>query len=215
MARFPRPSWSLPPRAQFKRPRVHDESPVSELLDDVLEENILRVGPKIFFYSEVSTKAALRFTSVLEETVKEHLIRAAENRAARPDPIYVHIHSEGGCLFSGLTIMDTIRVCPVEVITVVDGYCASAATLMLMGAKDRRMQRHASVLIHQLRTEFWGRFDELLDEVENSKVLMSKLKQIYTEDTNLSRRQIDSLVTKELYMDSKQCLENGIVGTIM
>lgn len=119
MACFPRPSWSLPPRAQFKRPRVHVELPVSELLDDVLEENMLPIGPKIFFYSEVSTKAALRFTSVLEEIVIEHPIGAAENRAAQPDPIYVHIHSEGEFLLFRLTIMDTIRVCLVEVIMVV------------------------------------------------------------------------------------------------
>lgn len=81
-----------------------------------------------------------------------------------------------------------------------------------MGAKDRRMQRHASVLIHQLYIEFWGQLHELVDEMKNCKVLMSKPKQVYTKAINLSRRQIDSLMTIELYMDSKQCLENCFLG---
>jgi len=43
-------------------------------------------------------------------------------------PIILHINSFGGSLFHGLSGLDKILKCKVEVRTIVDGCCASAAT---------------------------------------------------------------------------------------
>jgi len=50
-------------------------------------------------------------------------------------------------------------------ITVADGFCASAATFVLMGSKHRRIMPHAHLLIHQLSTGAMGKYEELKDEI--------------------------------------------------
>ena len=45
------------------------------------------------------------------------------------------------------------------------GFVASAATFLLLAGAERLAMPNAHILIHQIRTGFWGKFNDLLDEV--------------------------------------------------
>lgn len=197
------------------RPRVEEEEDDEfDFEDSFSPKMVRRNGNKIYFYAEVSIKSALEFNTVLDDAVTESLVTAAKT-GGEAQPIWVYIHSYGGDAYAGISMMDSIRSARVPVKTVVDGFCASAATFVLMGSKDRYMRRHASVLIHQIRTSFWGKFDELMDEIANSKELMSLLKRIYSEDTKITRTKLDTLLSKELYMNADECKRYDIIRTIL
>lgn len=189
---------------------------MEDMFEDVDEfETVRRSGSKLYFYSDVSVEHALQFQMVLNEMEQDHLRSAAERGIQTPDPIWIYIHSYGGDAFAGLSMMDAIRECKVPVHTVVDGFCASAATLPLLGSDKRYMRQHASVLIHQIRTEFGGKFEDLLDETTNSTQLMQTLKKIYTRDTKLTRSKIDVLIRKETYLNAEECASLGLVHHIL
>ena len=55
---------------------------------------------------------------------------------------------------------------------------AADALISCMGHK-RFINKNAIMLIHQLRTGFWGKADEFEEEAKNNKKLMKILKGIY------------------------------------
>ena len=155
---------------------------------------------QVYFYSEVTRESVL------------HLIRALlklrdEQKKKR---IYLFIHSDGGDLHAGLGAMDHIQNLGVEVRTVMDGFVASAATLIFLAGTRRYVMPNANLLIHQLATEFWGKFQDLQDEMANSKSLMDTIKTIYTKHTNIPRKDIKSLLKREMYLSAERCIELGI-----
>ena len=202
-------------RRAGKRPRADEGEDDEYDFEHAFEPTMVRRnGNKIYFYSDVSIKSALEFNTVLDDAVTESLTTAAKT-GGDPQPIWVYIHSYGGDVYAGISMMDSIRTARVPVKTVVDGFCASAATFVLMGSTERYMRRHANVLIHQIRTSFWGRYDDLLDEVSNSKQLMALLKRIYSEDTKITRSKLETLMSKELYMDAEECKRYDLVRYIL
>ena len=52
---------------------------------------------------------------------------------------------------------------------------ASAATFMFLAGKKRFMSPNATVLIHQVSTSFWGKFEDLKDEVKNTTEIMKMI----------------------------------------
>ena len=73
---------------------------------------------------------------------------------------------------------------------------------------------NSKILIHQLSTEFWGKYNDLLDEVENSKELMETIRGIYKAKTWMSTKTVNALISKETHMNANIALSNGFVDEI-
>ena len=91
-----------------------------------------------------------------------------------PPPINLHIKSYGGSLMDTLYIVDLIENLNTPVNTYVDGYSASAASLISVVGDNRYMTENSMILIHQLYTGNEGKYEELNDNMINAKNLMKK-----------------------------------------
>ena len=69
------------------------------------------------------------------------------------------------------------------VYTYVDGFAASAATLISVVGKKRFMTKNSLMLIHQLSGADSGKFYELQDQMSNMQILMNKINKIYLNKT--------------------------------
>lgn len=178
--------------------------------------NINVIKNRIYFYEEVNTTTVLclcKHLCLLENKMKRI---QEEYNLSDPPCIYLHINSHGGDAFAGLSAMNTIENTKVPVVCVVDGFVASAATFLLMGATGgRQMRKNSTVLIHQLRTEFWGKYDELQDEMRNSANIMKNIKRIYKEKSEMPLEKIDTILKKEIHLTHKKCLKYGLVTEII
>jgi len=177
------------------------------------EEQVVRVGNSIYFHCEVTRQTVLRLIKKLEEAAKDALASTHWPRDAR---IYLYIHSEGGDAFAGISARSHIANSPVEVVCIADAFVASAATFMLLASKHRVALRDSSILIHQLSTSFWGKFCDLKDEYRNSSMLMGKIKDIYLTSSSgkMSAKQLDELISKEIYLTETQCVDMGLVHEV-
>ena len=194
-----------------KRARV---SVVNETTEDDEKDDDAKVtcdGDRVYFYSDVSRKTVLQLLSCLTKA-SDYALRHCQN--VSQCTVFLYIHSEGGDAYAGLSAFDHIRNNKVCVTAVVDGYCASAATFLLLGAEYRVAFKHSTMLVHQLSTTFWGKFCDLVDEVQNSSSLMETLKTIYAENTHLKKKKIEHLLSKERNMNAYECLELGFVNEI-
>ena len=94
--------------------------------------------------------------------------------------ITVKINSLGGDVNHALAIHDLLAEHPALVTTQINGLCASAATIVAMAGKERRMSRNALFLIHQCSADV-GRANEerLSQELETQKTVNGRMLDIY------------------------------------
>jgi ATP-dependent protease ClpP protease subunit len=132
-----------------------------------------------------------------------------------PPPIELHIHSDGGSVFSGLAAMDYILRCKTPVHTYIDGSAASAATLMSIAGKKRFIHKNSFMLIHQLSTFLHGKYEEFKDEIRNQEMLMDTIRRSYKQYSKMSDDEIKELLKHDLWLDSKTALDFGLVDEII
>lgn len=159
-------------------------------------------GNHVFFYGEVTTKSVLKLNVALRKV-------ACQLPELKTSYIRLFIQSEGGDLYAGLSAMDHISTLGVPVHTVVDGFVASAATLMVLAGSQKFIMPHAHVLIHQLSSTFWGKYQDMVDEYRSSKRLMKMLKRIYLKHTKMTEDDLEEALNRETYMNARKAIVWG------
>lgn len=175
------------------------------------------VKNRIYFYSEVDRVEVLQLNRELLEIKNESIYSTLAYDTPAPYSIFLHLNSYGGSVFAGLAAMDHILSIKksVPVITIVDGCCASAATFLSVVGTKRLINKNAFMLIHQLSSFMWGKFQEVEDEMENLKKLMETIKRIYKERTNIPEKELNKILKHDLWFDADTCLKYGLVDEII
>jgi ATP-dependent Clp endopeptidase proteolytic subunit ClpP len=170
---------------------------------------------RIYFYCPVGEQEALELNHVLRRLDVE-MQYLSMRLGCGVVPIHLHIHSPGGSLFSGLSIVDTMLRCKTPIHTYVEGSAASAATFIACcGTKGyRHIGKHSFMLVHQPQIEWAGKLDEFRDEIKNQKELFEKILQIYLDRTNFGREELEELLQHELWLNADTCIEKGLADGI-
>lgn len=168
---------------------------------------------KIFFYSGVSRPKVLKLNRAIDTLNTTSAMRKVSHGI--DIPIKIHINSYGGSVFAGLAAVDYIKTSKAEVHTIIDGCAASAATLMSVVADKRFMHRNACMLIHQLSGAMWGKFAAMKDDMQNSEMLMEKIKKIYRQHTRIPEDVLDNILEHDLWWEAEKCLEYGLIDAII
>ena len=173
--------------------------------------DIIRViGCDIYYYGEVDRPNSLEFIQEFRK-LEIDLLKKSIDLAGYNPLIRIHIHSEGGDVFSGLSMMDTLKSARVNVECIAEGNCCSAATFILMGGSKRLMSPNAFILIHQLSSGFFGKYQELKDELKTCKKTMKTIKKLYRSATDIPKETLDEFMTKDVYLNLDDCIKYGIV----
>ena len=179
------------------------------------EDKIERSDNRIYFYSEVTRTKVLQ----LNREIRNLGIDIAQLRntlSVKEVPnIYLHINSYGGSVFAGLAAVDYIKNSKVPVTSVIDGCAASAATMMSIVANYRSMHQHSFMLIHQLSSGMWGKYEELKDDMKNNDLLMKTIKGLYQEHAKIPKTKLNQILKHDLWFDAKTCLKYGLVDEII
>ena len=116
-------------------------------------------------------------------------------KALNAKRITVKINSLGGDVNHALAIHDLLAEHPALVTTQINGLCASAATIVAMAGKERRMSKNALFLIHQC-SAYVGRAnqEQLAQELETQKTVNGRMLDIYTAACNGKEAEISDLL---------------------
>lgn len=188
---------------------------MTNVLENLLKpSNPIRVEHNhIYFYSEVDRDSIRELIEGLREA-EEFCLKTKRQMNLKKVPIYLHINSYGGCIFSALNAIDYIESCKVPIYTIIEGSTASAGTLISVCGKKRFIRPNAHMLIHQLSSECWGKMSEIEDEVSNLKALMVKLKSIYKNHTGIPKNELKRLLKHDLWLNAEQSIEYGLVDEL-
>ena len=173
------------------------------------------VENKIFFYSDIDDISILELNRILVELdIKLQNLKNVLGSDYTPT-IHLHINSPGGSVFSALAAVDTIRALKSKVYTYVDGMAASAATLICGIGTRRFVGAYGHVLIHQLSSEFYGKFSEMEDEIYNCTKLMQLLKDFYKRYTKMPMKKLDEILKRDIWLSAEEAVAYGIMDEII
>ena len=177
---------------QSSEPRAHAST----------DNNVVEVSHnRIYFYSGVTRPKILKLNKGIFN-LNINMLSKTGPLEYEPPPIILHINSYGGSVFAGLSAVDYIKNSKVPVHTVIDGCAASAATMMSCVGAHRLMHRNSCMLVHQLSGAMWGKFQEMQDDMQNSEMLMEKIKNIYKEHTKIPKKEMDNLLKHDLWWEA-------------
>ena len=178
-----------------------------------LDQKIRVDNNRIYFYSEVSRSKNLALNKSICN-LGDKLYNQSQSLSVNPPNLFLHINSFGGSVFAGFSTVDYILNSKVPVTTVIDGCAASAATMMSVVGDHRVMHRHSFMLIHQLSSGMWGKYEDLKDDIKNCDLLMETIKNIYEERTKIPKKQLKEILKHDLWWDAKTCLKYGLIDEI-
>ena len=130
-------------------------------------------------------------------------------------PIWLHIQSGGGSLFTGLNIADQLKTIQTPIYSIVEGYCASAATLISMSCQRRYITPSAFMLIHQLSTWTHGTYEQLQDDMHVNDMLMGRLYEFYEAKTKLKVKDLKAFMRRDSWFNAQECVAKGLVDEIL
>ncbi len=169
----------------------------------------------IYFYSEVNRPKNLDLNKKIASMGKTLVNRCNSLGLKEPPPIKLHINSFGGSVFAGFSTVDYILNSPVPVHSIIDGCAASAATIMSVVAEKRYMHKHSVMLIHQLSSGMWGKYEEMKDSIENCDLFMEMIRKIYIEHANIPKKKLNEILKRDLWFDAETCVKYGLVDEII
>ena len=130
--------------------------------------------------------------------------------------INLHIQSPGGALLPTLGLVDLIRTSDIPINTYIEGYVASAGTLISVVGANRFIGKHGTMLIHQVKMgSDISKYNEIKDYSENAETLMSIIKDIYLENTNMKEEELDKWLAHDLWMNATTCKKLGLVDILI
>uniref|UniRef100_A0AB39JDS2 Atp-Dependent Clp Protease, Proteolytic Subunit n=1 Tax=Florenciella sp. virus SA2 TaxID=3240092 RepID=A0AB39JDS2_9VIRU len=165
------------------------------------------------FYSPITIESCVALTTYLKQLdIKSKKLQIEYGQTF---PIKLHMQSGGGMLMPTFYVCDLIKQLDTPVHIYIDGFVASAASLISVCGSKRFMTKHSFMLIHQLQAESSGRLNEMKDEITNLDFFMDNAKDIYYKNSNISQTTLDNLLSNELWINAEQCLQLGLVDEII
>lgn len=210
------PQWKSPTK---KYNSDDTEGTVTEIrLTDKESSNSNINNNRLYFYGNINDETALGWNKQLDDTSRNMKMMQVMYDLATPPPIYVYIQSNGGEIFASLSILgrfESIKSQGIEIYTIVDGFCASGATIISVGGSTRYIRKYSCMMIHQLSGGCWGTFSEMKDEQQNLDLLMEIIKDVYKERTLFTDQELQNILTHDLYLSSDECINLGLVDKII
>lgn len=149
-----------------------------------------------------------------ETTPKDVLEQINQN--GTPKFIHVHINSPGGSAFAGVTIYNVLKNHPAQVTVFVDGWAASAASVIAMAGDEIVMGNGTMMMIHNPLTALVGYYkaSELLDVVDKLEKMAEAFAPIYSERTGKDVKEIRQLMDAETWFTAAEAVELGFATEV-
>jgi ATP-dependent Clp protease protease subunit len=206
--------WGTSLLGKKRRRRLDDENDDDE--EDTKPSSSLNIYSQdnhIYFTEGIDSNTAFALNKELRILDKKLRIDAVA-MSTDPRPIYLHLTTDGGYIHSAFSIIDCMKSLKVPVYTVIDGYVASAGTLISVYGNKRYIQPNAYVLIHELRSGFWGKMTYLDEEHQNCKKIQEHLTKTYLEKTKLTKSRLTTILKQDLQFNADEALQMGIADEI-
>ena len=129
-------------------------------------------------------------------------------------PVHLRINSPGGDVFAGIGIAQLMREYDGEITAHVDGYAASAASIVAIAASKIVMAPASMMMIHKAWTVGWGNADDMLQIASLLEKIDGQLADTYAQRGNKSAAEFLDLMGKETWFTPQEAIDSGLCDEI-
>lgn len=129
-------------------------------------------------------------------------------------PVTVHINSPGGSVTDALAIYSILRKHQGHITAVVDGLCASAATIVALAADEIVMAEHSLLMVHNPWTVASGDAAQMRKTADTLDVASREMVALYTERTGLSGDKVSAIMGAETWFNAYEAVEAGFAHRV-
>ncbi|MBQ2617752.1 MAG: Clp protease ClpP [Synergistaceae bacterium] len=123
-------------------------------------------------------------------------------------PITLRINSDGGDVFEAIGLYNYLK--DREVYVVVDGLCASAASVLAMCGKRITMRTGAMMMLHQPLSAVCGNAEEFREAAGVLDKIGEGIAGIYASRTKMSVDDVKALMNASTWLTAGECLVYGL-----
>jgi ATP-dependent Clp protease protease subunit len=202
-----------------KKTKKEEESESEEVmtLADLIQskQEDIPESRSIMFVGEVTEDKAAEFISALLV-----LAQTKDEEAERADDIKIYVNTYGGSADEMFAIYDIMTWCKehCDIQTIGLGKVMSAGTLILAaGTKGKRsITAHCRVMMHSVNGGHAGELHNLQNEMEQMAGLQDSYIQAMSNETNMTKRQLQTLINKKIniYLDAEEAIGKGLADEV-
>jgi ATP-dependent protease ClpP protease subunit len=129
--------------------------------------------------------------------------------------IRVHINCRGGDVFDAIAIANALRQHRAEKVVMIEGLCASAATIVSCAGDTIQMADNALLMVHRPQTFAYGCEEDLREASDTLARIGTAIVATYRWVSSLSADALADLMAKETWMGAAEALANGFITEIV
>jgi ATP-dependent protease ClpP protease subunit len=130
--------------------------------------------------------------------------------------IDLHINSPGGDVYEALAIMNTLRQHDAKIVTTVDGYAASSAGFIAVGASDELIvAENAEIMAHLPWALMIGDADEMRKMAEDLDRIGRNIASIFQARAGGKLDDWVAILTAETWWSAQEAVDAGIADTVL
>jgi ATP-dependent Clp endopeptidase proteolytic subunit ClpP len=178
-------------------------------------ENFIKVkNNRILFHADVTRKTCIDLITALDKASK--FVNKYYTIDSKKPSIMLHINSDGGEVYSALSVIEHMKHLDAHITTICEGCVASAGVLISLAGNRKIIRKHSYMMIHEIRSGCWGKYSECQDDMKNNKKLMKDLKKYMQEACNgkLPEDSLDELLRHDIMWSARKCVKYGLVDEI-
>lgn len=163
-----------------------------------------------------------------QSTTSDDIVNFIESIPADDNTITLRINCPGGNVWEGWRMYDALRQSGKEITAIVEGMCASMATVILMAApKERRKAYpHAAFLIHNPEVggfavdypnrltadNIEGMTEQMNAQAQSLREEQKKILDLYVERTGTDAETLQELMDKDIVITVDKAMELGMIS---
>ena len=169
----------------------------------------------LYIYGDIRKPSLIEnWLGIDDETrVDAYSFKDALNEVDTPN-LRVRINSMGGQVSEGLAIYSLLSDFKGHLITQVDGFACSAASVIFMAGEERIIPESGLLMIHNAWTEVSGDPNQLRKAAEDLDMITKPSVNIYVNKTGLSEEEVKEMMDNETWMDYQMAFSKGFATSI-
>lgn len=177
--------------------------------DFVIAQN---APPELIIYGDIASELSWFGDEVTPKAFTQELSALGD-----VPEIVVRINSGGGDVFAANAIYTRLKDNPAKITVKIDGWAASAATIIAMAGDVIEIPSSGVFMVHDPKMGVLGYYSEseFVKLSEELKVIKQSIVNSYIDKTGKTADEISAIMTDETWYDGKQAVEAGFCDKIM
>ena len=169
--------------------------------------------PELLLYGAISSQQSWWEDRVTPGKFNQELSALGED----VPEIVVRINSGGGDVFAANAIYTRLKDHSAKITVKIDGWAASAATIIAMAGDTIKIARNGVFMIHDPAMTVWDTFkaEDFEKMAEELKVIKQSIVNTYAMKTGRPEREISDFMAEEKWWTGDAAVENGFCDELM